>query len=190
MWSHRSFQFQLRIDVNNKESFPVVRPYVPGTPLDPPANVTLPYPITLTPREKQNYNVPTESFNVVAMLSNPMMLLMAFAGVMVFAMPYLMVRGYGILKLTLSPSRIEKPRSGNPGRVQGAASQDAGDAECHFNWRFESRVCSEASISLTRCLSLLDWPLLQKNLKHRPRANPRLRRSQKSNCTMYILHSI
>jgi len=43
------------------------------------------------------------------MLSNPMMLLMAFAGVMVFAMPYLLVRSDDILKLSLSPNRTEKP---------------------------------------------------------------------------------
>lgn len=37
------------------------------------------------------YFVPAESFNLVAMFSNPMMLLMVFGGGMMLAMPYLIV---------------------------------------------------------------------------------------------------
>jgi len=43
------------------------------------------------PREKQNYFIPPESFNLGGMLSNPMMLLMVGGAGMMLAMPYLMV---------------------------------------------------------------------------------------------------
>ena len=51
----------------------------------------LPYPIVLIPREKSVYFVPPETFNLVTMMSNPMMLLMVLGGGMMLAMPYLMV---------------------------------------------------------------------------------------------------
>lgn len=59
--------------------------------MNPPSSVILPYPVLLTPREKQNYFIPPESFNLGAMLSNPMMLLMVGGAGMMLAMPYLMV---------------------------------------------------------------------------------------------------
>lgn len=71
---------------------PEVRPYVPGTPLDPPTAVLLPYPVKLAAKQKNVYFTPPESFNLAAMLSNPMILLMVFGGGMMLAMPYLMVR--------------------------------------------------------------------------------------------------
>ena len=79
----------MRLDVNNSTA--EVRLYVPGTPLDPPSHVLLPYPIVLLPREKSVYFVPPETFNLVAMMSNPMMLLMVLGGGMMLVMPYLMV---------------------------------------------------------------------------------------------------
>ncbi|KAG5654739.1 hypothetical protein H0H81_003747 [Sphagnurus paluster] len=85
---------QLRIDVVDSESAPEIRLYAPGTPLNPSSTVLLSYPITLVPRQKHAYFVPHESFNLVAMLSNPMMLMMVVGGAMVFAMPYLMVSYY------------------------------------------------------------------------------------------------
>lgn len=78
---------QVRIDVFN--STPEARPHVPGTPFNPPSTVLLPYPIVLVPRQKLLYFVPPESFNLIAMLSNPMMLMMVFGGGMMLAMPYL-----------------------------------------------------------------------------------------------------
>ncbi|KAF8078440.1 hypothetical protein FPV67DRAFT_1465276 [Lyophyllum atratum] len=81
---------QLRIDVLDSISVPEVRPYVAGTPLNPPSTVLLPSPIILTPRQKHAYFVPHESFNLMAMLSNPMMLMMVVGGAMMLAMPYLM----------------------------------------------------------------------------------------------------
>jgi len=59
--------------------------------MNPPSSVILPYPVLLTPREKQNYFIPPDSFNLGAMLSNPMMLLMVGGAGMMLAMPYLMV---------------------------------------------------------------------------------------------------
>jgi hypothetical protein len=80
---------QLRIDVTNSSSFPEIRPYVAGTPMDPPSSILLSYPIVLSAKEKYDYFIPPESFNLAGMLSNPMMLLMVGGAVMMFAMPYL-----------------------------------------------------------------------------------------------------
>ncbi|KAL1690396.1 hypothetical protein GGG16DRAFT_125742 [Schizophyllum commune] len=85
----------LRVDVpepdeNGTSPDPIVRPYVPGTPLDPPTQVTLPYPIVLTARGKYNYYTAPTSFNALGMLQNPMMLIMGVGFLMVIAMPYLM----------------------------------------------------------------------------------------------------
>ncbi|KAL1748902.1 hypothetical protein HDZ31DRAFT_59788 [Schizophyllum fasciatum] len=85
----------LRIDVpepgdNGTVIDPTVRPYIPGTPLDPPAPVTLPYPIILVARGKYNYYTPPSSFNALGMFQNPMMLIMGAGFLMVLAMPYLM----------------------------------------------------------------------------------------------------
>ncbi|KAF8167928.1 hypothetical protein B0H34DRAFT_683677, partial [Crassisporium funariophilum] len=85
--SHDHSFDQLRIDINNSTT--EVRPYVSGTPMTPPSPVLLPYPVVFTPREKHTYFVPPESFNIISMLSNPMMLLMVFGGGMMLAMPYL-----------------------------------------------------------------------------------------------------
>jgi len=59
--------------------------------MNPPSALMLPYPVFLIAREKQNYFIPPESFNLGAMLSNPMMLLMVGGAGMMLAMPYLMV---------------------------------------------------------------------------------------------------
>ncbi|KAF9458189.1 hypothetical protein BDZ94DRAFT_1271251 [Collybia nuda] len=81
---------QYRVDVVDSQTEPEVRSYASGTSLNPPSAVLLAYPIAITPRQKHVYFVPPESFNLVAMFSNPMMLLMVFGGVMMLAMPYLM----------------------------------------------------------------------------------------------------
>ncbi|KJA26169.1 hypothetical protein HYPSUDRAFT_355403 [Hypholoma sublateritium FD-334 SS-4] len=80
---------QLRIDVNDSLSSVEVRPFVPGTPMQPPSSILLPYPAVLTPRDRYVYFVPPESFNLAGMLSNPMMLLMVGGAGMMLAMPYL-----------------------------------------------------------------------------------------------------
>ncbi|KAG7450334.1 uncharacterized protein BT62DRAFT_1001172 [Guyanagaster necrorhizus] len=80
---------QLRIDVL-QDAIVEVRPYLPGTPLNPPVPNRLQYPLALTPRTKHKYFVPPDSFNMLGMLKSPMVLMMVFTGAMVLAMPYLM----------------------------------------------------------------------------------------------------
>ncbi|PPQ89591.1 hypothetical protein CVT25_012336, partial [Psilocybe cyanescens] len=111
--SHDYFFDQLRIDVTNSSS-PEVRPYVAGTPMDPPSSIFLPYPIILTPREKYIYFVPPERFNLAGMLANPMMLLMVGGGIMMLAMPYLIKN--------LDPEALEelKEQQGKMGSIQNA----------------------------------------------------------------------
>jgi len=83
---------QVLVQVSNESSKPpTVMPYTLGTPMtDMSSPVTLPYPLRISARRRNQYYVPHEGFNLVGMFQNPMMLLMAFAGVMVFATPYLM----------------------------------------------------------------------------------------------------
>ncbi|CAK5280101.1 unnamed protein product [Mycena citricolor] len=84
----RDFLFDnLRIDIPDGSSVEI-RPYSPGTPLNPPSTILLPQ-ISLSPRAKLEYYVPPQSFNLVGMFQNPMMLMLVFGGLMVFAMPYL-----------------------------------------------------------------------------------------------------
>jgi len=81
---------QLRIDVPSESNYPPeVSPYTIGTPLDPRSPIKLPYPIKLVPRLRKSYFVPLQSFNVVQMFQNPMMLMMVFGGLMMLAMPYI-----------------------------------------------------------------------------------------------------
>ncbi|KAH9486758.1 ER membrane protein complex subunit 7-like protein [Psilocybe cubensis] len=111
--AHDYYFDQVRIDVSNSTS-PEVRPYVAGTPMDPPSTIFLPYPISLTPREKYVYFVPPERFNLAGMLANPMMLLMVGGGVMMLAMPYLIKN--------LDPEALEelKEQQGKMGSIQNA----------------------------------------------------------------------
>ncbi|KAG8850207.1 hypothetical protein FRB91_009276, partial [Serendipita sp. 411] len=80
----------LRIDVLPSSDLPEIRPYIPGTPLDPPAMVTLPYPLRLTPKHHLSFFTPEESFNILGMLQSPMVLMMGITGLLVLAVPYLM----------------------------------------------------------------------------------------------------
>jgi len=111
---------QYRIDINQGSISPVeARPYTLGTPMDPPSNILLPYPLSITAKEKYVYFLPQESFNLGGMLLNPMMLAMIFCGILVLAMPYIMVswfcsflthskfRGYVIQK-NLDPETLEE----------------------------------------------------------------------------------
>jgi len=88
--SHDCTFDSLRIDVKPSESIPEVRPHVLGTPFNPASSIYLPYPVSLAPRSKNAYFVPRESFNLVGMFQNPMMMIMVFTGIMMFAMPYIM----------------------------------------------------------------------------------------------------
>ncbi|KIY45423.1 hypothetical protein FISHEDRAFT_76604 [Fistulina hepatica ATCC 64428] len=69
---------------------PEVRPYIVGTPFDPPSTVRLSHPIVLVPRQKYSYFIPLSSFNLWGMLKSPMVLLSVGAGGMMLLMPYLM----------------------------------------------------------------------------------------------------
>ena len=80
---------QLRIDV--LETTFEARPYAVGTPLNPASSILLPQ-ISLLARVKHVYFMPVDSFNLLGMFQNPMMLMLLFGGGMVIAMPYLMVR--------------------------------------------------------------------------------------------------
>jgi hypothetical protein len=87
-----SSRLQYRIDINQNSVSPVeVRPYILGIPMNPPSNVILPYPLSIAAKEKYVYFLPRQSFNLGGMLSNPMMLAMLACGVLVLAMPYIMV---------------------------------------------------------------------------------------------------
>ncbi|KAF9569741.1 hypothetical protein CPC08DRAFT_677464 [Agrocybe pediades] len=87
--AHDFYFDQVRVDLLPNDTLPEIRPYVPGTPLDPPSSIVLPYPIVLSARDKFNYFVPPESFNLASMLANPMMLLMVGGAGMMLLMPYL-----------------------------------------------------------------------------------------------------
>ena len=54
----------------------------------------MPYPIRLHAKERLAYFTPPQSFNLLGMLSSPMVLMTVFGGGMVLAMPYIMVCPY------------------------------------------------------------------------------------------------
>ncbi|KAI9462506.1 hypothetical protein BJY52DRAFT_1185224 [Lactarius psammicola] len=87
--SHDHVFDNLRIDVPPEhDSPPEVSPHTIGTPLNPRSPIKLLYPIKLVPRQRKSYFVPLQSFNVVQMFQNPMMLITVFGGLMMLAMPY------------------------------------------------------------------------------------------------------
>ncbi|KAJ7655107.1 hypothetical protein DFH06DRAFT_1201614 [Mycena polygramma] len=86
--SHDHLFDQLRVDVLDDSAFEA-RPYSVGTPLNPASPILLPQ-ISLPARAKHVYFVPVDSFNLLGMFQNPMMLMLVFGGAMVIAMPYLM----------------------------------------------------------------------------------------------------
>ncbi|KAJ7225805.1 hypothetical protein GGX14DRAFT_422450 [Mycena pura] len=113
---------QLRIDVS--ESAFRVHPCPFGTPFNPPSSIVLPN-ITLTPRQKLEYIVPPESFNLLGMLQSPMMLMLIFGGAMVVAMPY--------LQRNMDPETIKEFREqqGKLSQVQNAMT--SGDLKAGFS---------------------------------------------------------
>ncbi|KAI5118631.1 hypothetical protein M0805_006998 [Coniferiporia weirii] len=81
----------LRVDVYpTGEALPTARPYIPGTPHNPPSSVSLRYPVVLAPRQKADYFIERQSFDVLGMLRNPMVLMMLVMGVLMLGMPYIM----------------------------------------------------------------------------------------------------
>lgn len=93
----------LRVDVNQLQPMSTsdtapqmsitARPYIPGTPHNPPSTISLPYPILLSPRQnvKKMYYVERESFGkgALGMVQSPMVLMMIVMGVLVVGLPYL-----------------------------------------------------------------------------------------------------
>ncbi|KAL0950973.1 hypothetical protein HGRIS_007721 [Hohenbuehelia grisea] len=124
--SHDFIFDQLRIDViNATEPTIEVRPYVPGTPLNPSTAILLPSPITLTARQKLDYFVPHESFNLVGMFQNPMMIMMVLAGVMMLATPYLMKN--------MDPDAMEDMRASQAKAAQAQNALASGDLKSVFS---------------------------------------------------------
>jgi len=81
---------KIRVDISESEPIPGVKSYVFGTPLTSHASVKLPYPVVLVPRHRNNYFMPRESFNLLGMFQNPMMMIMVLTGVMMIGMPYIL----------------------------------------------------------------------------------------------------
>ncbi|KAF9443708.1 hypothetical protein P691DRAFT_841061, partial [Macrolepiota fuliginosa MF-IS2] len=80
--SHDHSFDHLRVDVTNETVN--AYPYTLGTPFNPPSTVSLPYPLKLTPKEKLDFFVPPQSFNLYSLLTNPMVLF-AVGGLVLFA---------------------------------------------------------------------------------------------------------
>ncbi|PAV15814.1 secreted salivary [Pyrrhoderma noxium] len=70
-----------------------VRPYIPGTPHNPPSTISLPYPLLISARQnvKKMYFSELQSFgkNALGMIQSPMVLMMVVMGVLVVGLPYL-----------------------------------------------------------------------------------------------------
>jgi len=76
---------QISSDGNNLSK---VLPVIPGTAISA-SSPRLPYPIKLAAMSRYDYYVPHETFNILAMFGNPMMLMMVVGAVLLFATPYL-----------------------------------------------------------------------------------------------------
>ncbi|KAI5993266.1 hypothetical protein EDD15DRAFT_2267303 [Pisolithus albus] len=81
---------QLRVDISDVSSIPEIKTYVFGTPLLSSSAVSLSYPVVLSPRSKNSYFKPHESFSLLGMFQNPMMMLMLLTAGMMLATPYIM----------------------------------------------------------------------------------------------------
>jgi len=112
---------QYRIDIVDSLSPPEVRPYLPGTPLLSTANspVTIVYPLKVHPRYRNEYFVPKQSFNVMGMLQNPMIMMMGAVGVMVLALPYMMKN--------LDPEQLKEVQESQARIVKMQSSITSGD---------------------------------------------------------------
>ncbi|KIJ68258.1 hypothetical protein HYDPIDRAFT_106426 [Hydnomerulius pinastri MD-312] len=88
--SHDYVFEQVRVDVSDSSPIPEIKSYIIGTPLTSHSSVSLPYPVVLTPRHKNSYFKPRDSFNLLGMFQNPMMMIMVLTGVMMLGMPYIM----------------------------------------------------------------------------------------------------
>lgn len=179
---------QLRIDVTKSEETATVeaRPYIPGTPMNPPSTILLPYPIKLSARQKFDYFVPRESFNIMGMLKSPMILMMIFAGGMVLGMPYLMVSlsvlVYGVIWLNnrrqknMGPESLEELRKEQAKVSHAQSALQNGDFRSGWVWRFIRQVGISDSFghrvsALMGAVSGQDLPSSQPS-PQAPRAQP------------------
>ncbi|KAF8140091.1 hypothetical protein EV363DRAFT_326458 [Boletus edulis] len=101
--SHDYIFDQFRVDVVDSTSPPHVRSHMLGTPLISATSPFLRYPIVLVPRHKNNYFTPRESFNLLGMFQNPMVMIMVLTGLMMLGMPYIMKH--------LDPQTLEELKS-------------------------------------------------------------------------------
>lgn len=95
------------------------------------------YPLVINPRvswkrplagSKGNapaYYVPPESFNLIGMFKNPMMLMMVFAGVMMLSMPYLMKN--------MDPEALEEITSRQAKMASVQSAMSSGDFKSGFS---------------------------------------------------------
>jgi hypothetical protein len=160
-------QFRIDVPAATDGALPTVRPYIPGTPLSPPAPVALPYPLTLGARRRNDYFVPPQAFDALGMLQSPMVLMMLGVGVMAIATPYLMVRGTSRVLdrggLTLC-ARAEKHGPGGAGGHPAAAGEAREPAVLVPERRHQvgvsgmlgaCRACPLANISFHQTLSAI-----------------------------------
>ncbi|KAG6336735.1 hypothetical protein ID866_2340 [Astraeus odoratus] len=117
--------FGLRVDVFDTPSLPEIKSHVFGSPLLSSAAVSLPYPISLTARSKNNYFKPHESFNLFRMFQNPMMMLTLVVGVMMLAMPYVMKN--------LDPETLEEMKTQQAKVANMRSSIQSGDIKSGLN---------------------------------------------------------
>ncbi|KAJ7786008.1 hypothetical protein B0H16DRAFT_1670275 [Mycena metata] len=120
--SHDHVFDQLRIDV--LDSTFEARPYSVGTPLNPASSIILPT-ISLPARAKHSYFMPVDSFNLLGMFQNPMMLMLLFGGVMVVSMPYLMKN--------LDPETMKEFREQQAKMSQMQSAVAGGDLKAGFS---------------------------------------------------------
>jgi len=93
-----------------------ILPYIPGTVITTLGVPNLPYPIRISAVSRHNYFVPHESFNLLAMFGNPMMLMTGIGAILLFATPYLtklvdpegLKEGQGKPSLTTDSSALVK----------------------------------------------------------------------------------
>lgn len=100
-----------------------------GTPLTSATSASLRYPIVLMPRHKNNYFKPRESFNLLGMFQNPMMMIMVLTGAMMLGTPYIMVTLLFPIDIPCSRIEPEKPGPANIGGTEKPARKDCKHSE-------------------------------------------------------------
>ncbi|KAI9572802.1 hypothetical protein HD554DRAFT_2063114 [Boletus coccyginus] len=133
---------QFRVDVLDSTSPPQVRSHMLGTPLISTSSVSLRYPIVLIPRHKNNYFKPHESFSLLGMFQNPMVMIMVLTGLMMLGMPYIMKN--------LDPQTLEglKSQQGKIADIQNSLQN--GDVKSGLSALLAAEEESKASVASGR----------------------------------------